>query len=213
MAIGFEERTGIKVVLLILFILILIIGGAVWFDYLGILNVKEVAAPIISPISSRFGIGEDLPKPVENIEDANLLEIERLNKRQQAIDLKEAELTLREENIENKEAEIKQMLASLNEREEAYKEKEKSFNDRLKEYDNRSTNLKQSAEYFAGMVPEAAVAMFLEMDDQDIIDIMRMHEKLCKEAGTMSLVSYWLSKMPADRAATLNRKMIKKPES
>ena len=206
-------RTGARVFALILLILILILGGFVWFDYLGLINVKEMLSPVVTPVASRLGIDFGMPEQIENVEDLNLLEQERLNKRQQALEMLEAELDMRQSEIESKEAEIQQMLDTLAEREAAFEEQEKSFNDRLKAYDNRNTNLRQAAEYFVGMPPEAAVAMFLEMDDQDVIDIMRAHQSISDEEGVASMVSYWLSLMPSERSATLNRKMLKKPES
>jgi flagellar protein FlbB len=201
------------VVALVLLILILILGGFVWFDYLGLVNVKELLSPVVAPVAGRLGIDFGLPEPIENVEDVKLLEKERLRKQQQALELRQSELDLREGEIETSEAEIKQMLESLEERETAFEEQEKSFNDRLKEYDNRSANLKQAAQYFVGMPPEAAVQMYLEMEDQDVIDILRAHQKISDEEGKASMVSYWLSLMPAERAAALNRKMLKKPES
>jgi flagellar protein FlbB len=39
---------------------------------------------------------------------------------------------------------------------------------------------------------------------------MRVTEELAVEAGEASLVAYWLSLMPADRAAALQRKMARK---
>lgn len=205
--------TGARVAALILVILILILGGFVWFDYLGLINVKEMISPVVTPVVNRLGLDFGLPEQIENVEDNNLLEKERLDKRRQSLDMLEAELVLRESEIESKEAELKQMLDTLAEREAAFEEQEKSFNDRLKEYDNRNTNLRQAAEYFVGMPPDAAVAMFLEMEDQDVIDIMRAHQKISDEEGSASMVSYWLSLMPSERSATLNRKMLKKPES
>lgn len=206
-------KTGSKIAALVLLILILVLGGFVWFDYLGLINVKEMMSPIVAPVAGRLGLDFGLPEPIENVEDTNLLAKERLSKQQQALNLRENELDLREQDIQNAEAEIKQMLASLEERETAFKEQEKSFNDRLKAYDNRNANLRQAAEYFVGMPPEAAVKMFLEMDDQDVIDILRAHQRISDEEGKASMVSYWLSLMPAERSAALNRKMLKKPES
>ncbi len=206
-------RSGARVAALILIILILILGGFVWFDYLGLINVKEMISPVVTPVASRLGIDFGLPEPIENVEDLNLLEKERLAKHEEALDMRESELDMRETEIESKEAEISQMLDSLAEREAAFEEQEKSFNDRLKAYDNRNTNLRQAAEYFVGMPPQAAVNMFIEMEDQDVIDIMRAHQQLSDEAGVASMVSYWLSLMPSERSATLNRKMLKKPES
>ena len=206
-------RSGARVFALILLILILVLGGFVWFDYLGLINVKELMSPVVMPVANRLGLDFGLPEPIENVEDMNLLEKERLNKRQLALETYEAELEMREAGIAEKEAEIQQMLDSLAEREAAFEEQEKSFNDRLKAYDNRNTNLRQAAEYFVGMPPENAVAMYLEMEDQDIIDILRAHQQISDENGTASMVAYWLSLMPAERSATLNRKMLKKPES
>ena len=49
------------------------------------------------------------------------------------------------------------------------------------------------------------------MEDQDVIDIFRIVEDEAKKAGEESMVAYWLSIMPADRAATLQRKMARNP--
>ncbi len=206
-------RSGGRVAALILIILILVLGGFVWFDYLGLINIKEMVSPVVTPVLTKVGVDFGLPEEIENIDDMNLLEKERLDKREQALNMYEAELEIREAEIETREAEIKQMYDTLVEKEAAFEEQEKSFNDRLKAYDNRNTNLRQAAEYFVGMPPDAAVAMFVEMDDQDIIDIMRAHQQISDEEGKASMVSYWLSLMPSERSATLNRKMLKKPES
>jgi len=61
-----------------------------------------------------------------------------------------------------------------------------------------------------GMPPDKAVKILLAMEDQDVIDLMRVTEELAAEAGEASLVAYWLSLMPADRAAALQRKMARK---
>jgi flagellar protein FlbB len=48
------------------------------------------------------------------------------------------------------------------------------------------------------------------MEDQDVIDLFRVTEEQAAEAGEISLVAYWLSLMPAERAAALERKMARK---
>ncbi len=197
--------TGFKIILLILLIILLFLGGLMWFDYLGLINVREKFAPVLSLA------GISSPKKIENADDILLLEKERIKKQVAALDLRAEALDKREEAIKNKENEIKEKLETLDEREKALEEKEKSFNERAKEYENRDKNLRQASKYYTGMPPEAAVAQLLKMDDQDVIDILRVTEKLAQEAGTDSIVSYWLSLMPADRAAVISRKMIKKP--
>ena len=64
-----------------------------------------------------------------------------------------------------------------------------------------------------GMRPESAVANLLEMDDQDIIDVLRATEEIAKKEGKTSLVSYWFSFMPPARAAQIQRKMANKPQT
>ena len=61
------------------------------------------------------------------------------------------------------------------------------------------------------MRPEAAVAILLAMEDQLAIDVLRRVDEIAEEEGKNSMVPYWLSLMPADRAATIQRKMTTKP--
>jgi hypothetical protein len=63
------------------------------------------------------------------------------------------------------------------------------------------------------MPPAKAVEILKAMDDQTVIDLFHSVEEQAKAAGTSSLVSVWLAGMPADRSATLQRKMADKPTS
>jgi len=192
--------------MLLLLILILLIGGALWFDYLGLLNVKETFAP-----ATRL-VGISSPEKLENEDDLLLLERERLSKREEALKLNREALEANLAELEKMETEVRQKMEMLEEKEKALAEREKSFNERVKQYENKRANLRQSAEYFNGMPPQRAVEMLLEMEDQDIIDILRTAEEMARESGDSSVVSYWLSLMPSERAAQLSRKMLKKPE-
>ena len=195
-----------RILMLLLLITVLLVGGLLWFDYLGLMNVKQMFAPATQLV------GISAPEKLDNDEDALLLERERLLKREEAVKLQQEALESRTEEIAEMEAEVQQKLELLEEKEKALAEQEKSFNERLKQYENRRANLRQSAEYFAGMPPQQAVDRLLEMEDQDIIDILRTSERLAQERGEGSLVAYWLSLMPSERAAQLSRKMLKKPE-
>ena len=84
------------------------------------------------------------------------------------------------------------------------------LSDREKAIENRRVNLQQNSEYLLGMPPKSAVPILLKMDDMEIIDIFRITEEKAKTTGELSVVSYWLSLMPADRAAALQRKMARK---
>jgi flagellar protein FlbB len=198
--------SGVRIFVLILLILVLLLGGFVWFDYLGIMDAKETLRPVLSLV----GLGA--PTPIEDTESATLLDDERFSKREEALLLREEDLDKREELVVQKEAEVQQKVESLAEREKGLEEQEKSFNERVKEYDNKNANIRQAALYYTNMPPKDAVARLEKMQDQDVIDILRMIQRIADEQKTDSVVAYYLSLFPADRAAELNRKMIKKPE-
>jgi flagellar protein FlbB len=195
---------GTRIVFLFLMIILLVVGGFIWFDYLGLIDGKDVLAPLLG----LFGLHERTP--IKDIEDPFLLERERLKKQLEAMELLEEEFAQRNDEIEEKEAELSQMVADLTEQEKALIERENSFNERIEAYDKRRRNLELSSDYLVGMPPDKAVKILLEMDDMDIIDIFRVTEERAEEAGEVSLVAYWLSLMPRERAAELNRKMARK---
>jgi flagellar protein FlbB len=61
------------------------------------------------------------------------------------------------------------------------------------------------------MRPDDAVAILVGYDDQLLIDTLRVTEELAQAAGEVSLVSVWLSRLPSDRAADIQRKMTLTP--
>lgn len=195
----------LKMFLLILLIAVLLVGGAVWFDYLGVIDAKEE----LSPITSLVGIGS--PEVLENDNLPIVLDRERMNMQIEALDLKRDELDKRENTIELSEAEVLQKQTELEEREKALDEKEKSLNEALKMYDNKKTNLEQNARYLEGMPPEDAVAIMVKMDNLDVVDVLRTSERLAQEEGKSSLVSYWLSLMSPEKGASIQKLMAGQP--
>jgi len=196
---------GFRIVILLLLVAVLLLGGLVWFDYLGIVDAKGLLAPVFTLIR-----GE---RVVVDADDPLLLEKERMAKQLEALAIRSEELTAWEQELEASRAEIKQMIEQLQERETTIEDREKVFNERLQAFENRRVNLQQNSDYLVGMPPENAVKILLQMEDQDVIDIFRMTEEQAQATGELSLVSYWLSLMPADRAAVLQRKMSRKTGS
>ena len=197
--------TGPRVFLLLLTLLALVSGGFLWFDYLGLIDVKDTLAPVLGLIGvrTRTTVAEPMAP--------DLLDQQRLDAQWEALAIRDEELTTLSDSLDLRQAEIEQMMAAVVEREKAIEEREKSFNEQLKQYDNRNANLRKVSQQFVSMPPEEAKDRLMEMDDQDIIDILRMTDTVADEAGTNSVSSYWLQLMPADRSSTLLRKMIEKP--
>ncbi len=201
-----DAGAGLRIFVLILLIIVLFFGGIVWFDYLGIINAREQIAFLYSLVNKEKGL------KIENKDDVFLLEQERYNKMKEALDIKEEELNKKNEELAKYEIEIKQKIEILDEKEKALAERENSFNVRTRLYENKIANLEQSSKYLTGMPPVKAKDILLEMNDQDIIDILRVTERIAQESGEASLVAYWLSLMPPERSAAIQRKMSIKPD-
>ena len=199
-----------KSFVLILIILILVLGGLLWFDYLGIVHVKSVFSPVYKLL------GKD-PQTSQTVTQSDYiyanLDEDRLNKQKESIDIRIEELDKREEDLEKSEMQNEQIALELAEREKNQEEREKTFNLTLKKYDDKEVNIEQIANNLNGMKPAAAVDILVAMDDQIIIDVLRKVEEMAAEIGRTSMGSYWLSLMPSDRAAEIQRKMLSKPES
>ena len=206
---SFKKSLGKSFVLLII-ILILIVGGLLWFDYLGVVHVKNIFAPLYTLMhkTPQTSTTATQSKPLV----ANLDE-DRLLKQREALDIYKEELEKREADIEAVEKQNEQVSAELAERDKNQEEREKTFNSTVKKYDDKNINVEQIAKNLNGMRPEAAVDILKAMDDQTVIDVLRKVEELAAASGSASMGSYWLSLMPPERAAEIQRKMISKPEA
>jgi len=206
---SFKKSLGKSVVLLII-ILILIVGGLVWFDFLGVVHVKSMFAPAYK----LFGKTPQTSTTVTQSKPlVSNLDEDRLRKQREANDIFKEELDKREADITALENQNAQIAAELSEREKNQEEREKTFNLTVKKYDDKNINVEQIAKNLNGMRPQAAVDILIAMDDQTVIDVLRKVEEIAAESGSSSMGSYWLSLMPSDRAAEIQRKMISKPES
>ena len=199
-----------KSFVLIMLIIIMALGGLLWFDFLGVIHVKNIFTPLYK------AMGREPPESVAATSSHPIvgnLEQERLDKQREALELFKEELDKREEEIAAKEKLNEQIAAELAEREKSQEEREKTFNRNVKQYDDKNVNIEQIAQNLNGMRPEAAVNILLAFDDQVCIDVLRKVEEIARRDGSASMGSYWLSLMPAQRAAEIQRKMISKPES
>lgn len=199
-----------KSIVLIMLIIIMVLGGLLWFDFLGVVHMKSVFSPLYKILGKepQTSVTATSTNPV--VAD---LDQDRINKQREAIALRVEELDKRESEIAQKEKLNEQIASELSNREKSQEEREKTFNQTLKQYDDKNVNIEQIAANLNGMRPEAAVNILVAMDDQTVIDVLRKVEEIAARNGTSSMGSYWLSLMPAERAAEIQRKMLSKPES
>lgn len=199
-----------KTIVLLMLIIIMALGGLLWFDYLGVMHVRTVFNPLFK------ALGKDPQTSVTATSSAPVvadLDQDRINKQLESIEIQREELARREEEVAVKEQFNEQIANELISREKSQEDREKTFNQTLKKYDDKNVNIEQIALNLNGMRPEAAVNILLAMDDQMVIDVLRKVEEIAQRNGSSSMGSYWLSLMPADRAAVIQRKMLSKPES
>lgn len=196
-----------RIIVLLILIILLIFGGLLWFDYLGLVNTRGM----FSSVYSLFGL--KTPQGVTPLNENELanLEDDRYEKRLMALEIKAQELAKEKEEVKAKQIENKQVSEELDARLSAVEEKEKNFNLILTEANERNANIIQIATYMNSMPPDKAVANLLEMDDQDIIDVLRAVENIARQNDKTSQVSNWFSLMPPVRAAEIQRKMANKP--
>ncbi len=197
-----------KVIVLLLLIIAMAAGGIVWFDYLNVIDAKSLLAPVYR-LFGREGRTQQTVAPNEVLS----LDAERLAVRLEALDLRNMELQQQEQELQTKQGQIEQMAQELEERQKSLDEQENSFNALVKEAEDKDKNVEQNARYLTGMPPQNAVNIIGEMDDQDAIDIFRKAEEIAQAEGAASIVSYWISLLPPERAADLQRKMASRPQS
>ena len=111
------------------------------------------------------------------------------------------------------EAAVEAMAKEIADRSKALDVCENSFKQLTERYENRRANVEQNARYLTGMPPADAVKILAASDDQTVIDVLRAVEELAAKSGEASVVSYWLSLLPPDRSAAIQRKMNVKPAS
>lgn len=199
-----------KTIALLILIIVLALGGLMWFDYLGVVKAKRIFAPVykvlgLKPQSSVTGTKSN-PFTGDLDED-------RFSKRIESLDARTQELDKREEDISKVEEQNEAIAKELEERKKSQDEREKTFSNQLKKYDDRNRNIEQISAYLSSMPPETAVKQLLEMNDQDVIDIFRKTDEIAEAKKTASMTSVWLMNMPEERAGVINSKMASKPSS
>jgi flagellar protein FlbB len=198
-----------RAIVLLLLIVILSVGGIIWFDYLNVIDAKSVLAPVYRYIP--FIAGEGRTQPKTEVDEILNLDAERLAVRLEALDWRSMEMDTRQRDLDNRYGEIEQMAQEIEERQKALEEWEKTLSAQSLDAENKDRNVEQNARYLTGMPPENAVGIIAALDDQDAIDVIRKTEEIARAEGTNSIVSYWFSLMDPARAAELQRKMAGRP--
>jgi flagellar protein FlbB len=201
-----KQRILGRVVVMIIMIIALALGGIFWFDYLGIVDAKGFFAPALKLVGVKTRTGQALPADAPA-----LLDDERFAKQIAAVEAMRQELDARDKAAAEKQAAVEAMAQEIADRAKTLDERENSFKQMAERYDNKRANIEQNARYLTGMPPADAVKILAASDVQTVIDVLRAVEELAAKSGEASVVSYWLSLLPAEKSAEIQRKMNAKP--
>lgn len=199
-----------KIIILLFLIIILILAGVMWFDYLGVIQAKKFFAPVYKLFGLQVQTTQSATSSAPLEAD---LDNDRFLKRLESLDVRTEELNKRESEIAQAEALSQQTAQELEDRRIAQEEREQTFNNTVSRYESRQTNIETNVANLNNMPPENAVNILVAMDDQDVIDILRMADEVAAATGGVSLASTWLMNMPPERAAQIQRKMLSKPNT
>ncbi len=195
-----------KSILLLLLIVALIIGGIIWFDFLGIIDRGNS----LDFLTSKMGLSS--PEVVEDKEEnIYLLDAVRLVKEREALDRREITLKSREESITLNEAKNRQVLDELSEKEAAIIDKEKSLSEALSRYSDEQMNLETTVKNLVAMPPKTVVDILDNYEVLKVVDTLRKEDEISLTEGRPSNSSVWIMFMKPKRAAEVQDMMIKKP--
>jgi flagellar protein FlbB len=195
-----------KIIGLLILIILLAGAGVFWFDYLNVIDAKTILAPIYRIFGMEGRTQQELPVGgMLNLND------ERYAVAFEALELQKMEMERWETDITNRQGQIEQMAQELEERQKALEDQEKSLIAGLTEAENRDRNVEQIARYLINQPPQAAAGILVAMDDQDIINVLRKTDEIAQAEESASIVPFWLTLLPSERAAELMRKMGARP--
>ena len=199
-------NNAIKIISLLLLILLIIVGGLVLFDWLGLFSLRQQFAPVLRLVG--LDLSEEGQSTVINSEDINEA---RLRQQLEALELVRKELTDWEQQLTQQTEELDQREQKLRQSEERLEQQLSALQERENLYRERNAKIDQMARNFTGMPPPQAVAQMNEMEALLVVDILRAAERIALEENSGSLVAFWLSLMPAARGAEVSQLLVEKP--
>jgi flagellar protein FlbB len=189
---------SLRIIVLLLVIVFLVILGFVVLSGLGVFDTRG----FLTPVYQLLGISS--PTQLDT-KDPLLLVHQREKKNQDALDLREQELDLKEKDLSARETQTSEKEAILSDKEKSLTDTEKSLKEDTKNLDDRRRRLEQKSLQFRSMPPENAVKIMNEMDVEEVVEVFRVTEELAARDNEQSIVPYWESLMPPEKAAQIDR--------
>ncbi|MCL1911714.1 MAG: hypothetical protein FWG13_05870 [Leptospirales bacterium] len=181
-----------KIIYLVIMIFFISASGIIWLDYIGLLD-----------ISDKFNLFRGKPELVTDAagDEPSLIDREKLEKEQQALNSREEGLNKREALLKERENELATEQEKLAEQKKGLEIEQKKLADRKNEHAGYEKNIKVLADKIANMPPEESVKIMTGWDDPVIIDVLRQMDVDAAAAGSSSITSYLITLMPKEKAS------------
>ena len=199
-------NTFIKSTLLVILILLIMVGGLIIFDWLGLMSLRQEFAPILRLVGLNAA-----PDPNTSESEGASLNDARLRQQLESLELKRKNLEELEQKLLQRSDELDERELAITQAEGQLQQQLNSLEERENLYRERNTKVEQVARNFSDMPPAQAVAQMNEMEALLVVDVLRAAERLATQGEASSLVSYWVSLMPAERGAEINKLLVSKP--
>lgn len=197
---------GPRLFALTLLVVVLSVGGALWFDFLGLIDVTSTFAPVLRLVGL-----EPRTEPAV-ADDPLLLEEARMRKRETALSIRADELDRREVFLDDREAELQTLAQQLREKEATLQDRENSVSEAMRQVENERAALVRLSTHLTNMPPQDAVSIMVNYPDRLLLNVLLMTDELAVAERRLSLVPFWLSLMPPARAATIGERLEMLPE-
>lgn len=185
---GAKSKYGAKkIILLLLLIVLLIVGGVLLIDVVG----RIVGVNLDIPIFTRFR-ERSLIKAVRKSENIYLLEREELEKKIERIKLMEEVVFNREHEVKSKENELQIKIESISERERDLEIRANMLDRRDRQFHDRAQNIREQASKLYQMPPNDAAKILEQLNETDVVDILRAIDRYSEEIGSASTAPYLL---------------------
>ncbi|MEM9423699.1 MAG: hypothetical protein AAF975_02780 [Spirochaetota bacterium] len=198
-------QTLIKSSMLLIFIMMIIVGGLLLFDWLGLMSLRQEFAPILRLV------GLNTPSSMGASADSSVLNDARLRQQLDSLELKRKNLEELEKQLNQRSNELDERELAITQSEEQLQQQLDSLEEREGLYRERDAKVKQIAQNFNSMPPADAVAQMNMMNALLVVDVLRAADRIAVEEKGTSLVSYWISQMPPERGAEVNKLLVEKP--
>ncbi|MCL2801054.1 MAG: flagellar protein FlbB [Treponema sp.] len=197
-----------RAIILLLLIIILSVGGIIWFDFLNVIDAKSVLAPVYDRIP---WLGDGRTQPKTGADDLLDMNSERYAMRLEALALRDDEIAAKERDLEAQMVEVTRISQQLDQDRIELEEMYNTIMTQQQDAENRDSNIDQLSRLLVGMPPQNAVSILANYDDQIAIDVIRKTEDNARAEGRPSIVAFWFSLMEPERAAEIQRKMAGRP--